>query len=188
MVLAEAIYLAELSPTYGCISIDPPWLERGGGKSKRGADRHYPLMKWQDTLRVVLQESPFNPAESCHLWVWVTDNFLQDGIKLIDALGFRYIRMMPWVKQKGGKLQTGLGQYMRGAHEVCLFAVKGPAILPPTKDRPPSVLKASRTKHSEKPSAAHRRMEKVSPGPYLELFARTPRDGWTVWGNEIEDG
>jgi N6-adenosine-specific RNA methylase IME4 len=170
---------------FGCTVIDPPWKERGGGKSKRGADRHYPLMSWQQTLRVVMQESPFNPAPSAHLWMWTTDNFLHDALKLVEALDFRYIRTMPWVKQKKGKLQIGVGQYLRGSHEICLLAVRGKAKLPATRDRLPSVLKAPRREHSAKPTSSYKRFERLSPGPYLDIFARRARKGWTTWGNEV---
>ena len=142
-------------------------------------------MSWQQTLCVVLQESPYNPAPSSHLWVWTTDNFLQDAFKLIDALEFRYVRTMPWVKQKNGKTQVGLGQYLRGAHELCLLAVRGPSCLPATSDRAPSVLTAPRGEHSAKPASAYERFERLSPGPHLDIFAREARKGWTTWGDEL---
>ena len=83
-----------MKPRYRCIVADPPWNERGGGKIKRGADRHYPLMKTPDIACMLLAPA-WRPAESCHLWLWVTDNFLPDGLLVMDALGFRYVRTMP---------------------------------------------------------------------------------------------
>lgn len=179
---------------FRCIAADPPWLERGGGKSKRGADRHYPLMRTSDIYRVMHDaiERAGGMAESCHLWVWVTDNFLRDGLGIIEALGFRYIRTLVWVKADAslddldqGDLQVGLGQYLRGSHELCLLGVRGPSMLPPTGDRRSSVVVAPRTRHSAKPREAYDVIESTSPGPRLELFARLPREGWAVFGNEV---
>jgi len=105
---------------YRTILADPPWYERGAGKIKRGADRHYDLLKTHNIIRIILEDSPFNPADNCHLYLWVTNNFLKDGLRVIDELGFRYVTNLVWVKDR-----FGLGQYFRGQHELCLFAVKG---------------------------------------------------------------
>ena len=163
---------------FACISADPPWLERGGGKSKRGADKHYPLMNLRDIHRTIAFDSPFDTAPNCHLWLWVTNNFLRDGLALMDLLGFRYVTNLVWVKDR-----FGLGQYLRGQHELCLFGVRGR--LPSASRSVPTVVQAPRGKHSAKPAEAYAAIEAVSPGPRLELFARQPREGWTVWGNEV---
>lgn len=181
------------------ICLDPPWKESGGGKIKRGADRHYPLMNLRDIYRTVVSARPFVPAADAHLWLWVTNNFLPDGLSLMTQLGFRYVTNVAWVKAKEKKtigqwkirneledhLQIGLGQYFRGAHELLLFGVRGKAMVPGPKDRLPSVVFAPRGRHSEKPEVFYERIERVSPGPYLELFARSSREGWTSWGNEV---
>lgn len=73
---------------YRCITLDPPWNERGGGKIKRGADAHYPLLKTPDIVRVILQATVWHPSDNCHLWLWVTDNFLEDGL---------FVMRGPWV-------------------------------------------------------------------------------------------
>lgn len=85
---------------YHTVQVDPPWLERGGGKSKRGADKHYPLLPTPQILEVIVR-SPMNMADNSHMWMWVTDNFLKDGLWLMENLGFRYIRTWQWVKVKG---------------------------------------------------------------------------------------
>ena len=173
-----------------CIAADPPWQERGGGKSKRGADRHYPLLSTPDIARVMLDSPEWRPAESCHLWMWATSNHLPAALSVLEALGFRYVTSAVWVKMDvslggGLNIQTGLGQYMRHAHEWLLFATRGKAMVPETGDRPPSVIVAPRTKHSAKPAEAYEVMERVSPGPRLEMFARAPRGGWSVWGSKV---
>ena len=118
-------------------------------------------------------------AADCHLWLWATNNFLRDGFAVVDALGFRYVANLVWVKDR-----YGLGQYMRGQHELCLFAVRGRAMLP-VERRVSSVVDALRRDHSAKPSGAFAAFEKVSPGPRLEVFARGRRPGWDAWGNEV---
>ncbi|MBK6920497.1 MAG: methyltransferase [Deltaproteobacteria bacterium] len=163
--------------TFACIMIDPPWPERGGGKIKRGADRHYPLMRWQETLSVLLRAPVWTPAPSCHLWCWYTDNHLLAALKLVEALDFRYVRTMAWAKDR-----IGIGQYMRGQHEGCILAVRGAAMKPARA--PSSLVVAKRRQHSRKPDEAIATIERVSPGPRLEMFARGPREGWTTWGNE----
>lgn len=163
------------------ILIDPPWMERGGGKIKRGADRHYSLMTTEqiiETIRCCFSVYPV--ADSAHLYLWVTNNFLRDGFQVIDALGFRYITIITWVKDR-----IGLGQYFRGLTEQLLFSVRGD-YLPATQKGVTAIFEA-KTTHSTKPNASYAMIEGVSLEPRLELFARQSRSGWTAWGNEIDD-
>ncbi len=190
---------ADLFKMYRCITLDPPWLERGGGKSKRGADRHYSLMTVDKIVEAVTMAEPVSRlAPDCHCWCWVTDNFLEGGLRVMKALGFRYVRTLVWVKVKPevypcivkgedceGALTIGLGQYLRGAHELALFGVRGDAMVPPPASRCPSVVFAPKGRHSAKPDTAIKVFESVSPGPRLEMFARTARSGWDAWGNEV---
>jgi len=188
--------LALDGPEYRCLLMDPPWLERGAGKVKRGADRHYPLMPADEILRTILTSGSWRPAADAHLWVWVTDNFLEDGLRLIGQLGFRYVRTFAWVKvldetkepEADEDLHLGLGQYARGAHELLLFGVRGHLPVPPPERRPKSVILARRARHSEKPQRSYEVIESVSPGPRVEFFARAGRPGWEAWGNEAPQG
>lgn len=165
---------------YPCILMDPPWQERGGGKIKRGADRHYPLVPTKQMPRLIMGSGAFNPAPDCHLWMWATNSFLPDALWLMDALGFRYITNAVWVKDR-----IGLGQYLRGQHELLLLGVQGsgPAVRTDARDLP-SVIRAPRGKHSVKPKAAYELIEARTHGPRLEMFARARRPGWSSWGNE----
>lgn len=165
---------------YRAIMMDPPWTEVGGGRIKRGADRHYPLVKTKDMPALIQAGDLWRPAEDCHLWMWVTNNYLKDGLWLMEELGFRYVTNAVWVKQR-----KGLGQYMRGQHELLLFGVKGRSMVPGTDCRPPTVIQADRTQHSKKPDEFYELVETVSKGPYLEVFARRGRPGWHSWGNQI---
>ena len=166
------------------ISADPPWLERGGGKVKRGAGRHYPLMKTDDII-TLMREVIFGygvDEEGSHMYIWVTNNFLEDGLRVMRELGWRYVTMRTWAKDR-----IGLGYYWRGQTEHVLFGVRGklPALV-----RTESTLVGKgivkRGRHSAKPKVFYDEIERVSPGPRLEMFARAPRKGWTVWGNQSE--
>lgn len=184
-----------MSTQYKCIVIDPPWPEYGGGG--RGAQNHYALMSPPEIYRLVARADAWRPAPDAHLWVWTTDNYLAAALGLIDCLGFTFKRTFCWVKMSdaavsgyatdvaGDALQIGLGQYARGAHELCLFATSGKALVPEPENRPPSVLFAPRREHSRKPDECFASwFEMVSPGPRLEMFARQPRQDWDTWGNE----
>ena len=100
---------------YKTIYMDPPWMESGGGKIKRGADRHYPLMKTEDIAKLPIKE--LADPDGCHVYMWVTNNFLKDGLWLLERWGFEYITIITWTKDK-----IGLGQYYRGLTEHCIFA------------------------------------------------------------------
>lgn len=200
-----SLFLPAPDPTdeFVCNMMDPPWWETGGGKIKRGADRHYPLIKTKDMPQVIYDSGVWNPATSAHLWMWVTNNFLEDGLWLMKRLGFRYITNSAWIKLRNRTiadlglttvsstlqiarfaLQIGLGQYLRGSHELLLFGVKGNTMKP--AKAPPSVFFAERGEHSEKPAASYEIIENITPGPRVELFARSNRLTWTSWGNEIQ--
>src|SRR3990167_8930292 len=99
---------------YRVLYADPPWPERGGGKIKRGADRHYGLMTVDEILALPFGEWA---APDAHIYCWTTNNYLVAGLAAIKAWGFRYVTCVTWVKNK-----AGLGQYYRGRTEQCLFA------------------------------------------------------------------
>lgn len=179
---------------YATIYADPPWIESGGGKIKRGADRHYNLMKTKDIMALPVQDIC---EENAHLYLWVTNNFLQAGLDVMKAWGFTYKTKITWVKAeeispKCFKLEKpGLGQYFRGLDEVCLFGVKG--MIPYKTDesghrlQSKTVVIAPRGRHSEKPEEMRRQIEIVSPGPYIELFARKSTLGWDIWGDQAPE-
>jgi N6-adenosine-specific RNA methylase IME4 len=177
---------------YATVLADPPWLERGGGQVKRGADRHYPLMSTAGICKLPVNRLA---ADDAHLYLWVTNNFLPDGLTVMDAWGFRYVTCITWGKVADGKIQTGLGQYFRGATEQLLFGVRGSL---PYRVHPPDSPNAGkraqgrtlvlepRGEHSAKPERFRSIIETVSPGPYVELFARREVPGWARWGNEVQ--
>jgi N6-adenosine-specific RNA methylase IME4 len=167
------------------IVADPPWNEQGGGKIKRGADKHYNLMKTDDIIDLMKDWIDEHPSQdNQHLYLWVTNNYLQDGLQVIEALDFRYITNIVWAKPS-----FGLGRYFRGQHEICLFATKGRGFdedLRKPVNNIPSLITAPKREHSRKPEEFYDLVEKRSYGPYLELFARASRgDNWIAQGNEV---
>ena len=169
---------------YKTIYADPAWSEVGGGKIKRGADRHYPVMKTKDIIKMKDMINKVSEDNS-HLYLWVTNTFLKDGFKVMEEWGYRYITTITWAKDR-----FGLGQYFRGQTEHCLFGVKGKIpykILNGKRQQGTTLITAKRTKHSKKPDQMYEYIEKVSYGNYLELFARNAREGWDSWGNEINN-
>jgi len=166
---------------YKTIYADPPWPERGGGKIKRGADRHYKLM----TVKQILELPVSSIAEdNCHLYLWTTNNYLPDALNVMVAWGFKYKTTITWEKDR-----IGLGQYFRGMTEHCLFGVKGNLpykIIDDKRQQGRTIIIAPRGRHSEKPEEMRKMIETVSYGPYIELFARKLRPGWDSWGNEVQ--
>jgi N6-adenosine-specific RNA methylase IME4 len=182
--VSSAVLQKELE-LFRTVVLDPPWLERGGGKSKRGADRHYPLMKWPEIVRSIhLCPHWGELADNVHMYMWATNNHLCDALRVIEALGFRYVTNVVWMKDR-----VGLGQYFRGQHEILLFATRGKRPTEPRTEAKniPSVIRAPRRAHSQKPDEAFDMIERRSRGPYLEMFARARRGDarWTEWGNEL---
>ena len=168
---------------YRTIYADPPWPEYGGGKIKRGADRHYPLMSVQDIIALADRLTPFID-ENAHLYLWTTNNYLPAAFAVMEAWGFRYKTAITWVKDR-----MGLGQYFRGMSEHCLFGTRGAlpyrTIANGNRAQGMTAFYAPRAAHSAKPDEMRRMIELVSYAPRLELFARTHVEGWDVWGNQV---
>ena len=170
------------------IYADPPWLERGAGKIKRGADKHYSLMNEDEiaALRILVYGVT---QEQAHLYLWVTNNFLPQGLRILQIWGFRYVTKIDWFKDR-----IGLGQYYRGKTESCLFGVKGRALpyrvdkVTGKRSQGVTGFEAPRMLHSQKPEKMRQMIEKVSHGPYLERVARHKTQGWSVWGSEVGEG
>jgi len=162
------------------IVMDPPWKFEGGGN--RGASVHYPTVEHKNIYGLVDSAlSNYQIADNAHLYCWVLNNHLDQGLDLIDKLGFKYITNIVWVKNS-----IGMGRYFRGKHEICMFATKGRGFGARTKpNNIPSVFFGKKRKHSQKPEEFYQLVEDRSTGPYLELFSRTNRPGWVVWGNQV---
>lgn len=159
---------------YKTIMLDPPWDINQ--KGKLGAINHYSLMTLDQIRNLPIPELA---ADDAHLWLWVPNGLVPEAIQLIKDWGFTYRNSFYWIKPR-----LGLGVYLRNASETVLFATRGKA--PVLFKGQPNWLFAPLQDHSHKPEEMYEVIERVSPGPYLELFARRHRHGWDSWGNEID--
>jgi len=129
-------------------------------------------------------------GEPAHLYLWVPNALLPEGLKVMEHWGFSYKSNLVWykVRKDGGPDRRGVGFYFRNVTEVLLFGVRGKnaRTLPPGRSQE-NILVTQKREHSRKPDEQYDLIERCSFGNRLELFARGPRDGWTVWGNQSED-
>jgi N6-adenosine-specific RNA methylase IME4 len=159
---------------YGTILADPPWDIQQRGSL--GAERHYRLM----TL-VAIKSLPVAELAKpdAHLWLWVTNATLPVARDVMTAWGFTYRSPLTWIKPR-----LGLGNYLRNMTEHLLLGTRGRA---PVRFRSQGTwLFAPVQDHSHKPEEAYAVIERCSPGPYLELFARRRQPGWHAWGDGID--
>jgi N6-adenosine-specific RNA methylase IME4 len=173
---------------YRTIVADPPWQydrATGLGGSRAAAD-NYPLMSNADIAALPIADMA---DDSAHLYLWVTNPRLfreeRDSAgpyEIMAAWGFRYVTLLTWHKLGA----PGLGWYFRGDTEHVMFGVKGAAPIPPDV-RVSNHFAAPRREHSAKPDRFYEIVERVSPAPRLELFARRRRWEWDVWGNEAPE-
>lgn len=179
-----------MSSPYRTIVADPPWhLSGGRGSGAYGpADVHYPTMSPAAVAALAVED--LASEAGCHLWLWAIDPVLPEALDVLRTWGFRYVRTLVWGKvADDGRVAFGQGQYLRTAHEVCLFGVRGPAHLARREDgsrvAERSLLLAPRGAHSAKPETFRAVVEAVSAPPRIELFHRgTPPAGWDAWGDE----
>jgi len=127
-------------------------------------------------------------AANAHLYLWVPNALLPEGLSVMEAWGYRYVSNIVWAKRRkdGGPDGRGVGFYFRNVTELILFGVRGTLRTLDPGRRQVNMIETRKREHSRKPDEAYGLIEACSPGPYLELFARYPRPGWTVWGNESD--
>lgn len=185
-----------LNPPYATIVADPPWAYRTtNGITARTsfrstcADDNYSTMTNDEIAALPVAEIA---DDNAHLYLWVTNPKLYGNRKrnepnpaeIMEAWGFRYVTCLTWIKKPGA---LGMGFYFRGETEHALFGVRGNLPIS-TEKRQVNWFTAAKHGHSEKPDAFLDLVERVSPGPYCELFARAPRLGWDSWGHGYEIG
>lgn len=128
-------------------------------------------------------------AVNAHLYLWVPNALLPEGLEVMQSWGFRYVSNIIWAKRRkdGGPDGRGVGFYFRNVTEPILFGVKGSMrTLAPGRSTV-NMIETRKREHSRKPDEQYDLIESCSPGPYLEMFARYARPGWSVWGNESDE-
>lgn len=181
--------LPEVQEGFSTVLADPPW--RFQNRTGKVAPEHrrlsrYDTMTTDDICRIPVESAV---ALNAHLYLWVPNALLPDGLRVMDSWGFRYVSNLVWAKRRkdGGPDGRGVGFYFRNTTELILFGVRGNMrTLPPARSQV-NILETRKREHSRKPDEQYEIIEACSPGPYLELFARYQRPGWHAWGDEACD-
>ena len=165
---------------------DPPW--RFANRTGKVAPEHRRLDRYDTMPVAAICALPVAEvaAGQAHLYLWVPNALLPEGIQVMSAWGFRYVSNLVWAKRRkdGGPDGRGVGFYFRNVTELVLFGVKGKMRTLPPGRRQVNMIETRKREHSRKPDEIYDVVEACSPGPYLELFARYPRPGWACWGDE----
>ena len=178
---------------FGAILADPPWTFQTWSQAgkDRSPEKHYGVMDTEELLKMPVGEVS---AKDCMLFMWICWPQLPEALAIISQWGFQYKTCaFCWMKahtqqidifRDDSDVQVGMGYYTRSNSEVCLLATRGkPKRL--NADVRQGII-APRREHSRKPDGVHERIERLVAGPYLELFARQKREGWTTWGNQTD--
>ncbi|MEY2116488.1 MULTISPECIES: MT-A70 family methyltransferase [Rhodanobacter] len=187
--LVEQTHNVALPPIDGgwsTILADPPW--RFTNRTGKVAPEHRRLDRYStmDLNEICAMPVQAVAAKNSHLYLWVPNALLPDGLRVMQAWGFRYISNIVWAKRRkdGGPDGRGVGFYFRNVTELLLFGVRGSLrTLAPARSQV-NMIETRKREHSRKPDEQYALIEDCSPGPYLELFARHAHLGWTVWGAE----
>ncbi len=189
--LRESQTIAPLPPVeegFKTILADPPW--RFSNRTGKVAPEHrrldrYSTMELEEICALPVAEVA---GPNAHLYLWAPNALLPEGLKVMEAWGFRYVSNIIWAKRRkdGGPDGRGVGFYFRNVTEMLLFGVHGSMrTLQPARSQV-NMIETRKREHSRKPDEQYELIEACSPGPYLELFARHPRPGWTGWGDEAD--
>lgn len=175
--------------SYRTILADPPWQFQN--RTGKVAPEHRRLSRYGTMNLAEIMALPVEQlaADTAHLYLWVPNALLPEGIKVLEAWGFSYKSNIVWhkIRKDGGSDGRGVGFYFRNVTELVLFGVRGKnaRTLQPGRTQV-NYLAARKREHSRKPDEFYDIVESCSPGPYLELFARMRREGWSSWGNEVD--
>jgi len=171
---------------WSTILADPPW--RFANRTGKVAPEHRRLDRYStmDLSEICAMPVQAVAAKNSHLYLWVPNALLPDGLRVMQAWGFRYISNIVWAKRRkdGGPDGRGVGFYFRNVTELLLFGVRGSLrTLAPARSQV-NMIETRKREHSRKPDEQYALIEDCSPGPYLELFARHAQPKWAAWGAE----
>lgn len=174
---------------FGTILADPPW--RFTNRTGKVAPEHKRLNRYSTLSLKEIKEIPvFHvTAEQSHLYLWVPNALIPEGLEVMKAWGFKYKTNIVWhkIRKDGGPDGRGVGFYFRNTTEVILFGIRGKLRTLQAGRSQVNIIKSRKQEHSRKPDELYEIIENCSSGPYLELFARGGRPGWIVWGNQADD-
>lgn len=180
--------LPGLTGTFGTILIDPPWrFQNRTGKMapEHKRLRRYPTMSFEEIAALPIGQYAKTPS---HLYLWCPNALLREGLDIMRGWGFRYKTNIVWykIRKDGGPDGRGVGFYFRNVTELLLFGVRGSLrTLKPGRTQV-NLLATRKQEHSRKPYEVYQIIERCSPAPYLELFARERITGWTAWGDQVD--
>jgi len=174
--------------TFSTILIDPPW--RFQNRTGKMAPEHRRLHRYRTmTVEEICAMPVASHAKTpSHLYLWVPNALLREGLAVMDAWGFNYKTNLVWYKTRkdGGPDGRGVGFYFRNVTELLLFGIKGKLrTLQPGRTQV-NLLPTRKREHSRKPAEMYDIIEACSPEPRLELFARERITGWTAWGDQVD--
>ena len=175
---------------FGTILADPPWQFQN--RTGKVAPEHKRLSRYGTLELEDIKALPVRSAAAdvAHLYLWVPNALLANGLAVMDAWGFHYKSNIVWhkVRKDGGPDGRGVGFYFRNVTELLLFGVRGRnARTLAAGRRQVNFIAARKREHSRKPDEQYGIIESCSPGPFLELFARGERDHWTIWGSQANE-
>lgn len=187
---ADDLLLRVGKTKFRTVLADPPWqFQNRTGKMAPEHHRlsRYPTMTLRDICDLPVEAIV---ADTAHLYLWVPNALLPEGLQVMDHWGFHYKSNIIWykIRKDGGPDRRGVGFYFRNVTEVLLFGVRGKNARTLDRGRTQeNIISSQKREHSRKPDEQYRLIEECSPGPRVELFARGPRLGWTVWGNQADE-
>lgn len=171
---------------FATVMADPPW--RFDNRTGKVAPEHRRLDRYSTMDLASIRALPVSEvvAPNAHLYLWVPNALLPEGLAVLQAWGFRYVSNLVWAKRRkdGGPDGRGVGFYFRNVTELVLFGVRGSLRTLAPARRQVNMIETRKREHSRKPDEQYEIIEACSPGPWLELFARHQRPGWTSWGDE----
>lgn len=172
------------------ILADPPWQFQN--RTGKVAPEHKRLNRYGTLSLDDIKALPVADAtaDAAHLYLWVPNALLPEGLAVLDAWGFKYKSNIVWskIRKDGGPDGRGVGFYFRNVTELLLFGTRGKNVRTLQPGRTQVNMMATRKReHSRKPDEQYKLITDCSPGPHLELFARGPQPGWAVWGNQADE-
>ena len=175
--------------SYGTILADPPW--QFSNRTGKMAPEHRRLSRYPTLRLQAIKAIPVAAvaAAQSHLYLWVPNALLREGLEVMAAWGFQYKTNLIWhkIRKDGGPDGRGVGFYFRNTTEMVLFGVRGQLRTLTSGRTQVNIIKTQKREHSRKPDELYTIIEACSPGPFLELFARGQRVDWDQWGNEVVD-